>query len=102
MYAWGYMDEECQGVSGITGVGGILFFEEDHKTCFKADLDEGMNNWAELNALWLLIRFTTDKGVVKLQIMGDSKIVIDWISGITIVLKIGTGRGSNLNRNRNR
>jgi ribonuclease HI len=46
---------------------------------------QGSNNKAEFIALWTLLETTKEKNVDKLQVMGDSKLVIDRASGkITI------------------
>jgi ribonuclease HI len=38
------------------------------------------NNWAEFFALWMLTKLSAEQGVDQIQIMGDSKLVIDWIN----------------------
>jgi hypothetical protein len=76
---WGFFDGASQG-NPRKGRAGVLFLKEGYSVSFKAALGEGSNNWTELNALWLLLRTATEYEADKIQIMGDSKVVIDWIN----------------------
>jgi ribonuclease HI len=40
--------------------------------------DPSTNNRVELFAMWLLSKVTTKKGVKRLQVFGDSKLMVDW------------------------
>jgi ribonuclease HI len=42
-------------------------------------LGQGSNNYAELMALKLLLSFAGEKGITKLQIFGDSLVIINWM-----------------------
>ena len=44
---------------------------------FKATLGEGTNNCAALNSLWLLIRLATEKRVLLIHVLVDSKMTLD-------------------------
>lgn len=77
--AWGLSDGASQGIPGMSGAGVCL--KEDHSISFKAALGEGTNNWAELNALWTLMKVAVENKVDKVQFMADSKFVIDWLNG---------------------
>lgn len=41
----------------------------------------GTNNLSEFNARFVLMKYALGRGVLKLQVLGDSKLVIDWILG---------------------
>ena len=77
-YAQGFFDGACQGYQGICGVGGFLFLKDNHSFSFKAALGIGTNNWAEMYALWLLMRLASEKGINQLQVLGDSNLILDW------------------------
>jgi len=51
----------------------------------------GSNTRAELIALWGLLFFASSKGVFHLMVLGDSKIIIDWIIGRTRLKFINMG-----------
>jgi ribonuclease HI len=39
---------------------------------------QGANNRAELSVLWLLLKTAVEKGLTKLQVFGDSKLMVNW------------------------
>ena len=41
---------------------------------------EGSNTTEELLALWRILAFTNKKGIVRIQIAGDSNIIVDWFT----------------------
>lgn len=45
------------------------------------DLGSGLNNWAELNSLLILLRLASETEIQNLQIYGDSQFVIDLVNG---------------------
>ena len=42
---------------------------------------EGTNNRAETYALWIILKAAVEKGIITLQAVGDSKLLIDWENG---------------------
>jgi ribonuclease HI len=42
-------------------------------------LGQGTNNYEEIMALNLLLTFVGEKGILNLQIFGDSMVVINWL-----------------------
>ena len=78
---WGFFDGSASSDPHLCGARGILFLKEDHFYTFKAGLGVGTNNYAELYALKLLLRLALDKQVSKIQVFGDSLLVINWITG---------------------
>lgn len=69
----GFFNGANQGSPGICGVDGVLFLNVNHSFSFKAAFGEGTNNRAEILTLWLLMKFTSEKSMTRLQILGDSK-----------------------------
>ena len=78
---WGFFDGSASGSPQVCGAGGILFLKYDHYFTFKAGLGEGSNNFTELYALKLLLTLALDKQVSRIQVYGDSLLVINWILG---------------------
>ena len=42
---------------------------------------EGTNNRSDTYALWMLLKAAVEKGIKTLQVLGDSKLLIDWENG---------------------
>ena len=55
----------------------MLFLSDAHFFSFKAELGMGTNNFAELCALKLLLLLARRNYVDKIQIFGDSELVIN-------------------------
>ena len=79
-FPWGYFDGVAQGDPTVCGAGVVLFLEEGYYFQARWGLGEGTNNKAELLALYMLLLLAHEKGVQKLQIFGDSMIIINWIN----------------------
>ena len=43
---------------------------------------EGTDNRVETYALWILLKVAIEKGIRTLQLLGDSKPLMDWKNGI--------------------
>jgi hypothetical protein len=78
---WGFFDGACQGTPGICGAGAILYLDNAHHFSLKYGVGRGTNNRAEIYALWILLKVVVDKQVRKIQVLGDSKLVMDWANG---------------------
>jgi ribonuclease HI len=65
------------------GAGGILYCSESTFWKYKTGLGRSTNNRAEVIALKLILMLAVKKRIQKLQVMGNSKVVIDWITGIS-------------------
>ena len=68
----------------VNGHGGACFFLNLQKYLvfkLKRSIGEGNNTRAELLVLWGLLGFSHRKGLHVLHIVGDSKVVINWILG---------------------
>ena len=59
----------------------ILTIKKDNLIRLKFGIGSGTNKKEELLSLWSLLWFAKKRGVRCLQIVGDSKTVIDWNKG---------------------
>ena len=66
------------------GGGALLFLSDSHWYEISVGLGEGLNNFAELLSLKILLLFAMEKGCRKLNVFGDSLNMINWIKGIQI------------------
>ena len=80
-YPWGYFDGSTTGEPKLCGVGGLIYITDQHFFSYKAGLGSGSNNFAELLGLKLLLSLSLDNNLKKLQIFGDSQLVINWATG---------------------
>ena len=79
---WGYFDGASQG-SPTTCNGGCILYLSD--TCYfklKAGQGQGSNNYAEVLALKLHLLFALEKDCRSIQVFGDLKLIINWVSKI--------------------
>jgi hypothetical protein len=74
----GNFDGACQGHPPMCKVGVILYINHNHYMFIRYALSVGTNNIVEFIALWTLLETTIKKDIKKIQVMGDSKLVIDW------------------------
>jgi hypothetical protein len=77
--AWVFFDGAFQGSTSSCGLGFILHFSDLHFVHGQANLGHGSNNLGEFKALFSLLKFVVDKDVHDLQILGDSKLAIEWM-----------------------
>ena len=59
----------------------MLYISDEHFFTFQAGLGTGTNNFAEICALKLLLPLAREKHIVKIQLFGDSQLVINWANG---------------------
>ena len=81
-FPWGYFDGSAAGDPKVCGAEGILFFSEECFISFKDGLGNGTNNYAELLGLKLLLKLALENHIIKLQVFGDSHLVINWVNGL--------------------
>jgi ribonuclease HI len=74
---WGFFDGASQGDPPRCGVGGFFFLNQSHYFHIHYALGRGTNTKEEFSILWTLLLFSLKKGITKIQVMGDSKTVID-------------------------
>jgi hypothetical protein len=75
---WGFFDRASQGHLPKCGVRVILYVNQNHYIYIIYAPGGGTNNRVELKTLWTLLETTKQKDVWKLQVLGDSKLVIEW------------------------
>ena len=80
-YPWGFFDGVCQGTPGMCGAGEIFLLNNLHYFLLKHGAVQGTNSRAKFYALWILMKTAVEKGVSKMQVLGDSKILMDWANG---------------------
>lgn len=89
-YPWAYFDGSTQ--ENGCGGGAILYISDKHYYKLKMGLGRGTNKFVELNNLGHQLIFSLEKNCNKIQIFGDSKIVINWIQ-LCISCHVHTLRG---------
>ena len=77
---WDFFDGASQ--NHTCGGGATLFLNQNHHFKIQMGIGAGTNNYAELMALKLLLHFALEQGCKKLQIFGDSLIIINWVNKI--------------------
>ena len=80
-HAWGFFDRSAARDPKICGAGGMLLLSNVHFFSFKVGLGLGTNNFVKLCALKLLLFLARRNSLDKIQIFGDSQLVINWASG---------------------
>ena len=67
---------------GKCGAGMVIRLNDSHVINLNMGVGDGTNTFVDLISLWGLLWFTKKRGLLQLQIFGDSKIVIDWVNGL--------------------
>ena len=75
---WAFFDGAAQ--IDICGGGVVLYLSDSHYFVLSMGLGGGTNNFSELMSLKLLLIFSLEKRCNKLNFMGDSLNVINWIN----------------------
>ena len=78
---WGYFDGSAVGEPKRCRAVDMLFISDEHYFSFKDGLGFGTNNLVELCALKLLFSLARENHISKIQIFGDSQLVINWANG---------------------
>lgn len=73
-----FFDGAFQGTLGIFGARAILSLDKSHYLSLKYGVDKGTNNRAKIYSLHILLKVIVDKLLRKIQVFGDSKLVINW------------------------
>jgi ribonuclease HI len=76
--AWSHFNGACHGTPGNCGASIVLHLFPNHIFLLKLGVGHGRNTQDELISLWVLFNFAREKGIWHLQVVGDSKVVIDW------------------------
>jgi ribonuclease HI len=86
--SWGFFDGTSQGHPPQCGMGVVPFLKQNHFIHLRYAPGRGTNTRAEFIALWSLLEIAIKKGIKKLQIFGNSKLVIDWVNKNAMVSDI--------------
>jgi len=78
---WAFFNGASKGAPLKGGVGGVLYLTRNHTVSFKADNGQSLNNQSELTALKLVLLLAIEKGITRLQVLGYSLLVIQWVNG---------------------
>lgn len=76
----GYFDGSAQGDPIYCGAGVVLYLTEEHYYLLKWGLGVGTNNKAELLALYMLLIFAHEEGLLRIRIFMDSILGINWLN----------------------
>lgn len=76
--AWAYFEGASHGDPRLCGAGGSLHLGDGLFLNFQTGLGPGTNNLAELMALRMILLLAIEKGVNRLQVFGDSLLVMKW------------------------
>jgi ribonuclease HI len=60
---WSYFDGACQGDENIRGLGGLIYYNNNHFLIFKACLGPITNKFAKLMALHALMMVSLTKDI---------------------------------------
>jgi ribonuclease HI len=80
--AW--FDGAAQQNGNISGAGGIIKLDALREYRWTMNCGKGSNTRAELLGAWSTLVLAARLSVYDLHIMGDSKIVIDWLNKMEI------------------
>ena len=75
---WAFFDGASQNLT--CGGGATLYLNPNHYFKISMGLGFGTNNYVELMTLKLLLCFAIERNCKKLQVFGDSTVVINWIN----------------------
>jgi ribonuclease HI len=74
----------------------ILFVNNSHYFSLKYGAGKRTNNRAEFYALWILMKIAADKCTGKLQVLGDSKLLMDWANNKCRISNLARGPVMNI------
>jgi ribonuclease HI len=79
-YPVAYFDGAAQGNGRCSGAGGIIKVVATTGYKWHLNCGEGSNTKAELMGLWATLFIANYLSITKLQTLGDSKVIINWIN----------------------
>lgn len=86
---WGYFDGTSQGDPPHCGVGVVIYFNQTHFLYNTYLPGRGSNNNAASIGLYLLLEIENMKNICRLQVLDDSRLVINWANGRATVQNTG-------------
>jgi len=81
----GFFDGTSQGDPLHYGVGEILFINQNHQYLLRYALGKDTITRDEFTSLWILLYTSFHLGVKRIQVLSDSKLVVDWANQIVEV-----------------
>eukprot|EP00253_Pinus_taeda_P036198 PITA_36198 len=81
-FPWAFFDGASQ--QNRAGAGICIYINNKHSIKASVGLGLGSNDFAELAALHLLMCWSLQKNILRIQIYGDSMNVINWVNGKSI------------------
>ena len=85
---WRFFYGAFQGSNQLCGLGGIIYFSDNHYLTFKATIGWGTNNLTELFTLKPLLKKVSNSGIKELQVLDDSMLVVKWMQGSQLIYNI--------------
>jgi ribonuclease HI len=79
-YPVAYFDGVAQSDGRCSGAGGIIKWSTTTGYKWHPNCGEGTNTKEELMGLWATLFIANYLSITKLQILGDSKVIINWIN----------------------
>jgi ribonuclease HI len=77
----GWFDGSATGDSQNNSAGGVICINQNYLIKWSFNTGVGTNNKAELMAVWTTLFLSKILNLQTIQIIGDSKLVIDWCNG---------------------
>jgi ribonuclease HI len=78
----GWFDGAASADGSHSGAGGIIRINESTSYKWTFNTGPGTNNRVELLGVWATLFLAIILHITGLQIIGDSKLIIDWCNGI--------------------
>jgi ribonuclease HI len=88
-YALIFFNGICQGLLETCSLDFFLFLLYSYFFTINANIGKGTNNVGEFKALLFLMKYALNKGIVRVQIFGDSSHTINWMEDQLRVHSIG-------------
>jgi ribonuclease HI len=77
----GWFDGATSSTGLNSGAGGIIRINEQSRYKWLLNCGPGTNTRAELLGVWALLPLASHLSIQELHVLGDSKIIIDWLKG---------------------
>jgi ribonuclease HI len=78
----GWFDGAMQGQGDLSGAGSVIKINEHLEYRWTLNCGGGTNTRAELMAAWELLTLAQILAIKDIHVIGDSKIIIDWINNV--------------------
>jgi hypothetical protein len=85
----GWFDGVAQRNGQLSGAGGVIRINSQTRYRWMLNCGPGTNTRAELLGVWALLSLAICLHIYDLQVVGDSKIVIDWLNKTSDIQVLG-------------